>query len=88
MISPNEKKRKQHTYATKYFVKINNSRIRICQRAFCSIFGVTIKRVNLLASKLHRNGFGLPPTDQRGRHGNRGSRFSNMSNIVSDFQHP
>lgn len=74
-----KKKQKLHTYTTKYHLKLSNSRVRVCQKAFCSIFGITAKRINLLASKLYRNGFGLPPVDQRGKHVNRGSRYPTIA---------
>lgn len=60
---------KKHAYTVKYFVKLNSTRIRVCQKAFCSIFGVSSKRINLLTHKLHRSS--APPTDLRGKHANR-----------------
>jgi len=32
------KRRKTHTYTTKFHIKLNNNRIRVCQKAFCSFF--------------------------------------------------
>jgi len=79
LTSPTSKKSKKHSYSAKYYIKIRNEKMRVCQKGFCSLFGVTIQRVNLLSGKIFKNGFGVPPTDRRGKHSNRGKRMPNIA---------
>ena len=50
-----------------YYIRYGGKEIRICLRTFCSIHGISIKRVRNIRS----NNRITPPLDQRGKHNNR-----------------
>ena len=52
-----------------YYVRLHGKETRVCQAAFCSIHGISVKRIRNIRVKDC-----TPPIDQRGRHDNRPSR--------------
>ena len=52
-----------------YYVRLHGKEMRVCQAAFCSIHGISVKRIRNIRVKDC-----TPPIDQRGRHDNRPSR--------------
>ena len=62
-------------FSYQYFIHIpgNAEKTLVCRTAFCSLHGISCKRVKLVASALANTG--LPPVDQRGKHHNRPHRY-------------
>ena len=49
-----------------YHVNINNESIKVCQKAFCSIHGISSKRVQMAIKKMTHTS--VPLSDLRGKH--------------------
>lgn len=56
-----------------YTIKIGTAEQRVCKKGFCSLYGISKKRVELIVSHLQDN---IPaPRDMRGKHVNRPNRI-------------
>lgn len=61
---------KNKTSSFKYFTLKGSERVKICRKAFCSLHSVSNKVVFRLSTLVAQN---KTPTDNRGKHGNRGN---------------
>lgn len=61
---------KNKTSSFKYFALKGSERVKICPEAFCSLHSVSNKVVFRLSTLVAQN---KTPTDNRGKHGNRGN---------------
>lgn len=52
-----------------YSIKIGTTEQRVCKKAFCSLYGISKKRVELIVKNLQDNN--PAPSDMRGKHANR-----------------
>jgi len=80
--------KKKHAYSAKYYVHVNGQDVRVCQKAFCSFFGITPQRVNLLTGKIFKANGSHLPFDARGKHKNRGKRRAPKSDSDSPSPGP
>ncbi|KAJ8874078.1 hypothetical protein PR048_024919 [Dryococelus australis] len=77
---PDEQKRKDHSAAFVYRVRINGKDCPVCRRTFISLHGITKGRVCNIQQSLLTSG--KLPKDQRGKHDNRHMKQARAGNIV------
>lgn len=61
---------KHKTCSYKYSVIFDNQQLFICKRAFCSLYQISRKKVDVIKAKL-KSGKSVPSKDRRGTHTNR-----------------
>lgn len=83
-VTKNPKKVRSYTY--QYFVKKIDTDIRVCKTAFCEIFQIGRKKVELLQKQIKIEVF--PQADKRGKHLSRPHKMSDevMQYIVSHIE--
>ncbi|KAF6210307.1 hypothetical protein GE061_013411 [Apolygus lucorum] len=70
-LTQNPGNQRRRNFVNEYRIKnALGSNIRVCRKAFASLHGISVKRVELLA-KLSNSGKTLSPTENRGKHHNR-----------------
>lgn len=69
-------KRKQNTFIYSLKMPNQNEPIVVCKRAFCSIFQISTKKIEIIQRK-HCAGETVPSNDKRGKHNNRPTKTAN-----------
>lgn len=71
---PKDGSGKQKSFSSEYKIRISLNEVRVCKKAFCSLFGVGKFVVERICNNLNNN---IPsPTDGRGKHLSRPNRIS------------
>lgn len=69
----NSTKPKSRSY--RYSVVLDNQQVYVCKSAFCAVYQISRKKVDIIKGKLAA-GQSAPSKDARGRHGNRPHKIS------------
>lgn len=74
--------KRQKTCSAKYKIKISLMFVYVCQKAFCSLFGIGKHVVDRIVQQIKNNDFS--PKDGRGKHTNRPNVHSHLMNSQID----